>query len=778
VPTATKRRAPVRRTAGRPRRHPARPPARRPRSRKRTPSVGARLMGAARWSFWQIRGLPPEAWGAVISILGAVAGIGIYSSGAGPVGRGLDHLGSLMVGSIVVLGPPLLVATGVMVIIPALRIHVLRVLVGCAVCLLALAGMVHLVDGNKKVSAPIERLTDVGGIFGALAARPAADFIGTWLTWLLLVIAFGLGLLVITRTPLSRVANWGINAAVEVWDFARGLAARVDVDEEDEEEEFEDEFDEEPYEEEFEDGEAGEESPPAAAAAGDADSAEGPSPSKQLAMPVGSGKSYRMPPIELLSSGGQREISARSIEDTTRALEETLRQFKVDARVTGYTAGPTVTRFEIELGEGVKVKSVLSLSNEIKYALASGELRFLAPIPGRSAIGVEVPNRTRQLVTLGDVLRSRGAQRDKHPLSVSLGQDISGDPVLANITEMPHVLIAGATNSGKSSCLNSMITSVLMRARPDQVRMILIDPKRVELNHFSAVPHLLTPVVTVPKKAASALNWVVREMEMRYETLAHSGMRNIEFYNEAAARGNVVKRTEEDPDPYPLPYILVIVDELSDLMMVAPRDVENAICRIAQMARAVGIHLVVATQRPSVDVVTGVIKANIPSRLAFSVASQQDSRVILDQGGADKLIGHGDMLFLHANASKPRRIQGAWVNEKEIAAVVAHARRQGHPEYVEGVTAEESPGFPGGSGGGGGDDELLEEALELVVRSQLGSTSMLQRKLQVGFARAGRIMDLLEQRGIVGPSQGSKPRDVLMTLEELETSRTEAASAT
>jgi S-DNA-T family DNA segregation ATPase FtsK/SpoIIIE len=307
-----------------------------------------------------------------------------------------------------------------------------------------------------------------------------------------------------------------------------------------------------------------------------------------------------------------------------------------------------------------------------------------------------------------------------------------------------------------------------MRSRPDQLRLVLIDPKRVELTHFASVPHLITPVVTVPKKAASALGWVVREMEMRYETLAHSGMRNLEFYNEAVGRGAVVKRNDEDPEPHQLPYILVVVDELSDLMMVAPRDVENAICRIAQMARAVGIHLIVATQRPSVDVVTGVIKANIPSRLAFSVASQQDSRVILDQGGAEDLIGHGDMLFLHANSSKARRIQGSWVTEKEIAAVVGHCRRQSHPEYIEGVTTEDV-GTIGPTGVGGvGDDELLHEALELVVRSQLGSTSMLQRKLQVGFARAGRLMDLLEQRGIVGPGQGSKPRDVLMTVEELD----------
>ncbi|MGH2805925.1 MAG: DNA translocase FtsK, partial [Actinomycetota bacterium] len=586
-------------------------------------------------------------------------------------------------------------------------------------------------------------------------------------------------LMVITRTPVSRVVTWAKLGGAAFVGFVKGLFAKIDEDEEDEIddiEEYEDSYEDDIYDEvaaeadeDYEDIDDDHPDAPTATA-------------RQLAMPglpAPAGKPYKLPPVELLAKGDEREISARSIDDMTRTIEETLEQFTVDAAVTGYTAGPTVTRFEIELGAGVKVNRVLSLSNEIKYALASGELRFLAPIPGRSAIGIEVPNRTRQLVTLGDVLRSKVAQRDTHPLAVALGQDISGETVMANLTEMPHLLIAGATNSGKSSCINSMITSILMRAKPDQVRMILIDPKRVELTHFSGVPHLLTPVVTVPKKAASALGWVVREMEMRYETLAHSGMRNLEFYNEAVDRGAVVKRSDDDPDPHRLPYIMVIVDELSDLMMVAPRDVEAAICRIAQMARAVGIHLVVATQRPSVDVVTGVIKANIPSRLAFSVASQQDSRVILDQGGAESLIGHGDMLFLHANSSKPRRIQGSWVNEKEIAAVVGHTRRQGHPDYVEGVTAEDNvPGATGGVSGGGGGDELLQEALELVVRSQLGSTSMLQRKLQVGFARAGRIMDLLEQRGVVGPGQGSKPRDVLMTVDELEAAneREQAAS--
>lgn len=717
-----------------------------------------------RWTVVHIRTTPPEVWGAVVAFVAVLAGLGVYGSGAGPAGGLFRYLGTLMFGRLVVVFPALLIAAAVFLIVGRIRSHGMRVLIGSLISTFALTAMVHLARGPKPISAPLERLRRMGGIFGALLARPTSDLIGVWATWIVAVLAFFVGVMIVTRTPVSRVVGWVKVGALAVAHFVKGLAARVDVDDEDEEDEYEDdELDD--YEDVYEDAdeldeEDGDDLAPVAAAR--------PEKATQMAMSVGSGKSYKLPPIENLATGEEKEISARSIEEMTGLIESTLEQFSVDASVTGYTAGPTVTRFEIELGPGVKVNRVLSLSNEIKYALASGELRFLAPIPGRSAIGVEVPNRTRQLVTLGDVLRSKEAGRDKHPLSVALGRDISGESVMANVTEMPHVLIAGATNSGKSSCINSVITSILMRARPDQVRMILIDPKRVELNHFAGVPHLLTPVVTVPKKAASALNWVVKEMEMRYEQLAHSGMRNLEFYNDAVSRGAVIKRSDDEPDPRPLPYILVVVDELSDLMMVAPRDVEAAICRIAQMARAVGIHLIVATQRPSVDVVTGVIKANIPSRLAFSVASQQDSRVILDQGGADKLIGHGDMLYLHANSSKPRRIQGSWVTEKEIAAVVGHCRRQSDPDYVEGVTVEDvGPGGSSSSGGGGGD-ELLQEALELVVRSQLGSTSMLQRKLQVGFARAGRLMDLLEQRGVVGPSHGSKPRDVLMTIEELE----------
>ncbi|HWC13392.1 MAG TPA: DNA translocase FtsK 4TM domain-containing protein [Actinomycetota bacterium] len=762
------RRKPARRSARAPARRPAggaprkRPPPRRP---KRQSSIRPLVEGAGsalRWTGAGIRSLPAEAWGLLVVLLGAVAWLGVYSSGAGPVGGAIDYIGSLIWGSLVVLTPLLLIATGVLMIAPSSREHVGRILAGIALCGLAAAAMVHLIRGNKPASTSIEKLQEVGGIAGALIASPLSGLVGVWVSWLLLLCLFGVGVMVITRTPVSTVGGWARAGAVGGWAFVKGLAAGALESDDDEDEEEDEDEDEESYDADYveEDDAADPEAslprlvPP-------------PETPRQMAMPVGSGKTYKLPAMELLTTGDEREISERSIAEATKVLETTLEQFDVDASVTGYTAGPTVTRFEIELGSGVKVNRVLSLSNEIKYAMASGELRFLAPIPGRSAIGVEVPNRTRQLVTLGDLLRSKEARKDPHPMSIALGQDISGETVMAKLTEMPHVLIAGATNSGKSSCINSMITSILMRARPDQVRMILIDPKRVELTHFAGVPHLLTPVVTVPKKAASALNWVVREMEMRYETLARSGMRNLEFYNEAVARGAVIRHNDDDPEPHLLPYILVVVDELSDLMMVAPRDVESAICRIAQMARAVGIHLVVATQRPSVDVVTGVIKANIPSRLAFSVASQQDSRVILDQGGADKLIGHGDMLFLHANSSKARRIQGAWVNEKEISAVVAHARRQAEPVYVEGVTVEDAQTM-GAAGGSAGDDEHLEEALQLVVRSQLGSTSMLQRKLQVGFARAGRLMDLLEQRGVVGPSQGSKPRDVLMTIEELE----------
>ncbi|MGQ0678733.1 MAG: DNA translocase FtsK [Actinomycetota bacterium] len=479
------------------------------------------------------------------------------------------------------------------------------------------------------------------------------------------------------------------------------------------------------------------------------------------------GDGYKTPPLNILAEGSNAEVSKETVRATVARLEGTLQQFLVDARVTGYTVGPTVTRYEIELGPAVKVNRVVGLEKEIRYALAAGELRILAPIPGRSAIGIEVPNKDRQTVTLGDVMRSPQARTAEHPLTVGLGKDISGTSVVVNLADMPHLLIAGSTGAGKSTCVNAMLASILVRARPDQVRLLLIDPKMVELSNYNGVPHLLTAVVTSAKKASEALGWVAREMDARYEVLASVGYRHCDAYNEAV-RERALPDFEDGTKRSTFPYYLVVVDELADLMMVAPREVEDHICRIAQKARAVGIHLIVATQRPSVDVVTGVIKANIPSRMAFATASMQDSRVILDEGGADRLIGKGDMLYKHASAGKAQRLQGCWVSEKEIAALVGWCRRQRGVNYVEGIVSAGESKRMTGFAGDEDDETLVEHAADLVVRSQLGSTSMLQRKLKVGFARAGRLMDCLEERGIVGPSQGSKPRDVLMSVEELE----------
>jgi S-DNA-T family DNA segregation ATPase FtsK/SpoIIIE len=483
---------------------------------------------------------------------------------------------------------------------------------------------------------------------------------------------------------------------------------------------------------------------------------------------------WKLPARDVLKRSTAKELDTRIVEEGGRTLESTMHEFGVDARLVGMTVGPTVTRYELELGAGVKVNKVTNLSHDIAYAMASADVRILAPIPGRSAIGVEVPNRQRQLVTLGDILASEEAVTATHPLEVGLGRDIAGHALMANMAKMPHLLIAGATGAGKSSCINSIITSILMRATPDQVRMILVDPKRVELGAYNDLPHLLTPVVTNPKKAANALDWAVREMEMRYDMLAEVGVRDITGYNAMYDRGDLPSRTDPDPESGKyyerLPFILIVIDELADLMMVAARDVEQSVCRIAQMARAVGIHLVIATQRPSVDVITGVIKANVPSRFAFSVSSLTDSRVILDQPGAEKLVGQGDMLMLTANSSRAQRIQCSWVDEECVRKVAAHWRRQvTELRYVEGIADDAAAnGGPGGGGVEDDDDDLLPQAMELVVRSGMGSTSMLQRKLRVGFSRAGRLMDLLERRGIVGPSEGSKARSVLMTVDEFE----------
>jgi len=732
-----------------------------------------------------------DVLGLLLVALGLVAGLGVYADAAGPAGRWLDDAAGTLVGWGRLLAPVALAGAGILLVRgeadeddPGARS---RVWVGGLLLAVAGTGLLHLAGGRPGLDAPTDDLAAAGGLLGIAAAGPLIAAIAPWGAGLLLGALALAGLVVLTRVPVRVVAE---TTATTVRPAGSALGAYLrrsfgglfDLGEPygDDDAPHVQLFDQD-VDDLLEEGEAAPApKKPRSRRPKVAVPDEPITGAEQLDLALGpavKGSPWKLPPPALLGRSGSQEVDKAAVEAAGRILEEALASHGVETRLVGMVVGPSVTRYELELGPGVKVARVTSLHKDIAYAMASPDVRILAPIPGRQAIGVEVPNPDRQIVALGDILASPEAKRATHPLEVAVGRDINGKAVLMNLATMPHILIAGATGAGKSSCLNSVITSVLMRSTPDQVRMILIDPKRVEMGQYDRLPHLLTQVVTNPKKAANALAWAVREMERRYDLLAEVGFRDITGYNAAFDRGDLPNEVAADGEvtrEFPrLPFIMVVIDELADLMMVAARDVEESICRIAQMARAVGIHLVIATQRPSVNVITGVIKANVPARLAFAVSSATDSRVILDQQGAERLIGKGDMLLLGPTSSAPARIQGSWVSEEEVRKVAAVWKRQApdiaYDKEVQGT--DEGPASSsgmGGSTGGEDDDDLLLQAMELVVRSQLGSTSMLQRKLKVGFARAGRLMDLLEQRGVVGPSEGSKARAVLMSVEELE----------
>ena len=760
-----------------------------------------------------------DLWAVGLVTLGVLLALALWGGQLGPVGHWIDSGLGRLAGWVRVLLPVIVAGAGAALLIDRSEAedpdHVesadpWRLGVGIALGLLGICGLAelrHLPTFSQK-----DTLRTGGGYLGVLVGRPLHAGLGTAGAAVFLVAVVVVAVLIATGIPLASVfrgLRTGVSAAgrgaLAAW-RGKPLVAG-------------------PYDAAHEEGEAApsavppdvaEVGPPAAPDDTDIDIPlpepaqplapepgpevdPDPEPVEAASVPAVSHRpgDWTLPPMSLLHASKKMEQDQKQTDAAGVELVRALAAHGVETRLVGARVGPTVTRFELELGPGVKVARVTSLSKDIAYAMASPDVRILAPIPGKSAIGVEVPNRTRQLVALRDILGSKEARLTptSHPLEVALGRDIAGRSVMANLAEMPHVLISGATGSGKSSCINSIITSILMRQDPESAKLILIDPKRVELGQYDGLPHLLTRVVVDPKQAANALAWAVKEMERRYDKLAENGCRDITGYNQLVDDGLVasppndrrrirdtaVKALGEDhpavdgedeldePEPEQrLPFIVVVVDELNDLMMVAARDVEDSIVRIAQMARAVGIHLVIATQRPSVDVITGVIKANVPSRMAFAVSTLMDSRVILDQPGAERLIGKGDMLLLEASSNVLRRLQAPWVAEEEVRDVVAHWKRQGGT--TEPVVAIGSGDVSAASddGIGSDDDELLRQARDLVVRSQLGSTSMLQRKLRVGFARAGRLMDLLEQAGVVGPSEGSKARAVLITLDELD----------
>ncbi len=756
-----------------------------------------------------------DALGIGLMVLAGLAVLSVWFDAAGPLGEAFSRLLHTAFGLAAVLFPIVGLGWGIALLRDRSPEERMRMFIGFVIMSLGVLGLLSILRGGPGVFAPrldtrirgvgpIPGLSDAGGFVGAVAAAPLSKVVSPAGAFLVDLGLATIGTLIMTGTSFAELGRKFAATRAALAERAEERHATAEAKEEAklEKRRAKEERAAAQAEEASKAGVAPKRKlterlgltepvvvlpeseaigpldlPPEASADADAEPVEEPATRAKprgRTIPTADGP-YQLPPIDLLRTAPPSTNDGTHEKDIMEALGHTLSTFGVDARVVAAHRGPTVTMYEVAVASGTKVNKVVNLSSDIAYALATPDVRIIAPIPGKSAIGIEVPNRHRDFVMLGDILRSKAAKAASHPLEVALGKDIHGEAQMVNLATMPHLLIAGATGAGKSSLVNSFITSILMRTSPDDVRLVLVDPKRVELGHFADVPHLLSPVIVHPKRATEALEWIVREMEMRYEMLATVGVRDIDGYEEALRDGTLRTPVGREDDYRHLHYIVVVIDELADLMMIAPRAVEDAICRIAQMARAVGIHLVVATQRPSVDVVTGLIKANIPSRIALMTSSQADSRVVLDQNGAEKLVGHGDMLFAPANASKPTRLQGAWVTEAEIQGVSEFIRAQRQVVYeqpIEGLGLPPTEAELAGSGGSGdGDEDLLNQAAELIIRSQLGSTSMLQRKLKVGFARAGRLMDLLEERGVVGPSQGSKARDVLVTWEEWEDRR-------